>query len=712
MWVVFARCAACRRELSFDPKQRAVSDDFRTDANRALWLEFRRVTAPISPGPIGRLSPALRWLRERYCRVDLRWLGVFRVLLALLLCVDLLRRWAVATDFYTNDGVLPNHFSLFRPLGRDVFSIYHAFSTLSEVSVAFALTLIVFVVFGLGYRTRLFHALSLLCITSLNARNLLVENGGTVVVNLICFWTLFLPLGRRFSIDALMSSLKRRQEQTSDDLNARPAPSEEGQVHYSLVMFALLFQWSAIYFFNVVHKSGAGWDNGTALHWFLYQDRIVTWFGIFAREHAPVWLLQGFTYSTLVVEAALSVLLLVPFSQVWCRRLALVLALGLHGGIAATSRLGPFSYAMTLFFLIPLGAADWRAVRRWLTPRREPLHVIYDSDCGVCFQICRLLSRLDLYQRLQFIGNDERERIPADLPAELLDRTVVVMDGAGRRFERERAVSAVLGALPLWSLGVGLVLRVPGVSWIARAAYDRVAVNRHRISAWLGFGSCGVRQQQAPVPPLTPASESEHGWLRLPQRWWTLARESAIAVAIVMMVIQLLVNNEWAKRRLPAVRQPAVLATIVDRLRLYQGWTMFAPEPPYDDGRLVVDGRTQDGRKIDPLTGAEPDFDPETRVGWGHSQLWCDYHLKMYFARYAAHRQHLKDYLQNWHLRTGHPEDRLVAFEVWWVNDKSPQPGALHGQPQKPVQLVSFGRVSDSGAQPWLTAQGEGGRAP
>jgi hypothetical protein len=129
---------------------------------------------------------------------------------------------------------------------------------------------------------------------------------------------------------------------------------------------------------------------------------------------------------------------------------------------------------------------------------------------------------------------------------------------------------------------------------------------------------------------------------------------------------------------------------------------MFAPEPPYEDGRMVVDGRTEDGRKVDPFTGAEPDFDPETSVGWGHSQLWCDYHLKMYFARYAANRQHLKEYLQNWHLRTGRPRDRLVAFDVWWVSDKSPGPGEAHGKPQKPVLLASSGKVSDSGATPWL----------
>ena len=685
------------RRLSCWFSRRARRELGRTNIG-SCGLKSCGVTSASAPGPIGRLSKVGFSFRDRYCRADLRWLGVFRIFLGLILCVDLVRRWAVATDFYTNDGVLPNHFSLFRPVGKDVFSIYHAFSTLPEVNVAFALTLIVFVTFTLGYRTRAFHVLSLFCITSLNARNLLVENGGTIVVNLICFWTLFLPLGRRLSLDSLFESL-RAPAPRREDLNARDDRSDAAHTYYTLVVFGMLIQWSAIYFFNVVHKSGVGWRNGTALHWFLHQDRIVTWFGIFAREHAPLWLLRGLSYGTLGVEGALAGLLLIPFQQVLWRRLALVLALGLHGGIAATSRLGPFSYAMCSFFLIPLGAQDWHWVRRWFVAKRAPLTVIYDTDCGVCFQICRVLRRLDLRRRLHFVGNDSREQLPQDLTAELLDQTVVVIDASGRRFERARAVSAVLSALPLWSFGLGLPLRLPGLSALARALYDKVAANRHRISAWLGFGVCGVPSATAAHEPHDEPAASAP---RMFGSWRAVAREAVVVSVLCMIVLQLLTNNDWARRRIPGVMQPAIFTVIIDRLRIYQGWGMFAPEPPYDDGRLVVDGRTIDGRKVDPLTGVEPDFDPETRVGWGHSQLWCDYHLKMYIGRYAPYRQNLKDYLQNWHGRTGNPVDRLVAFDVWWVNDKSPPPGSQHGQPQKPVQILSFGRVQDSGAEPWL----------
>lgn len=655
-------------------------------------------------GPIGRLRSGFTWFEEHYCRVDLRWLGAFRVVLGLVLCGQLLHCWSVARDFYSNDGILPNHFSLFRPLGRGVFSFYHAFSTPAEVHVAFTLTLLVFLTFMAGYRTRLFHVLSFLCITSLDARNLMTENGGTIVVNLLTWWTLLLPLGRRLSIDALLRSLRQRVESNGAELNQRVKASEESQVFYSLAVFGLLFQWSAIYFFNVVHKTGVGWHDGSAIHWFLHQDRIVTWFGIFAREHAPYWLLRGFAYATLVVEGTLTVVLLLPWNQVWMRRLGLLLALGLHGGIAATSRLGPFSYVMVAFFVLPLSTVDWHWLKQHLWRRRGPFTVIYDADCGVCFQICRVLQRLDVLGRLHFIGNDERARLPEALSDALLDETVVVLTAEGKELTHERAAAAVLTALPLGSVGLGYLLLLPGVRWLARHAYTAFATRRHAISAQLGLGHCGVSSAKNGAPPLA-LPEPEPVRRVWPGAWSPagIALRDVLALLFLVMVInQLGTDNDWARRRFPRAQQPAPLLAFIDTFRLYQGWRMFAPEPPYEDGRLVVDGRTVDGRKVDPFTGEAPDFNTETHVGWGHSQHWCDYHLKMFFARYAANRQHLREYLLRYQERTDNPGDRLVAFDVWWVNDKSPPPGAAHGEPQKPVKILSEGEVKDSGAKPWL----------
>src|SRR5690606_6403644 len=100
------------------------------------------------------------FVKERYLGADPRWLGVHRICLGVLLMVEVLRRMYYARAFYTNDGLLPNHFSLFRPMGRNLFSIYHAFSSYGEVLVAFSLTFVIFFLFTIGYKTKLFHVLS------------------------------------------------------------------------------------------------------------------------------------------------------------------------------------------------------------------------------------------------------------------------------------------------------------------------------------------------------------------------------------------------------------------------------------------------------------------------------------------------------------------------------------------------------------------------
>jgi hypothetical protein len=149
------------------------------------------------------------------------------------------------------------------------------------------------------------------------------------------------------------------------------------------------------------------------------------------------------------------------------------------------------------------------------------------------------------------------------------------------------------------------------------------------------------------------------------------------------------------------------MVTLVNYPRIFQGWGMFAPEPPYDDGRVIVDGRTRDGRKLDPFTGVEPEFDPYTAVGWGHDQFQCDYNNRVRFGGHVGNRRHLVDYLLRRHLWTGRPQDELVAFDVWWVQDRSPPPGKSHGDPLRPEKLISHGAVQDSGATPWLAQAGE-----
>ncbi len=648
------------------------------------------------PEPKAAWARVMDFFKERYLGADPRWLGVHRICLGVLLMVEVLRRMYYARAFYSNDGILPNHFSLFRPMGRNLFSIYHAFSSYGEVLIAFSLTLVIFFLFTIGYKTKLFHVLSAICIVSLNNRNIFVENGGTVVVNIMTVYTVFLPMGRRFSVDAVLRSLRQKRDQSVHDLNVRPDPFRDTNRVYSLMVLLFLVQWAAIYFFNAVHKDGIGWRNGTALHWFFWQDRIVTELGIWARENVSIAPLRWMTYSTLVIEGALAVLILFPFWQTWTRRLIFVLVLALHGGIAATSRIGPFSYVMSLFPILLLGAADFNAISRWFSRPGRARTVIFQSDAGLCFQICRVLDRLDPFERLTFVDHRQTELLPKGYDAKA---GLVVYDPTLRRlYAKEHALSQALRVLPLGVL-YSFWPRLPLFSyWARRALGARRA--RVRTSEWWGANA-------VPASPVGAAARTEDfverkGLLRMEAEKLAFGlKEVVVAFLAVACVLAMLHDNRFANQRIK-VKRPEWTLKIMEYPRLLQGWGMFAPEPPYEDGRVIVDGRTKDGRKLDPLTGAQPDFNPDAPHGWGHEQFWCDYHNRIRYSGHAPNRQHLRDYLLNVHKFSGRPDDQLVAFDVWWVQDQSPMPGEMHGRPLKPLKLTSHGRVKDSGATPWL----------
>ena len=653
------------------------------------------------PGP-----GLVTFLNERYRSVDPRWLGLFRICFGSLLISELMYRWSYARLLFSNEGVLPNHFSLFAPMGQDLFSIYHVFSTVEEVHVAFAVTLLVFVCFTIGYRTRLAQVLSAILITSLHSRNLFTENGGSVVTHSLATWTVFLPLGRCFSVDALRRSMTLVHERSPAELNRREA--EPVVPFVSIVVLGLLLQWSVIYFFNWVHKDGVGWKNHSAIYWFLYQDRIVTTLGVWARNHVPFAVFALLTRATLVIEGTLAFILLVPFGQKWLRRAAFLLALGLHGNIALLSRLGPFSYVMVSFFLMLFGQEELDFLGRWFGREARAVTLIFDADCGICLWTCRLLKRLDPWQRLTFIGNDDTARLPAGLDPKLCETSVVVVDASGRFFFEERAVARALRALPFGILLAGW-LYVPWLSWLGRSVYRRVAANRVALSGFFGLGACGVAVDpvaEAARPPLPLGHVGDE--LRSARG---IARETLALVLMVVLATEVVKSNPFISRRLQ-LRRPEWMTEVIGYTRMLEGWGMFAPEPPYEDGRLVVDGRTVDGRKLDPFTGETPEFDPESPRGWGHDQLWCDYSNHIHWAHNQGRRQFLRTYLINQHKYSHRPQDQLASFDVWWISDKSPLPGQKRGVPLPPDKLVSYGSVRDSGAEAWLTNSGRARRRP
>lgn len=246
-----------------------------------------------------------------------------------MLLFDLARRWQHIVELYTDDGLLPLDLLRAYPQAAYQFSLYTFVKTPAEAHAAFAATAVVYFSYLVGFQTRVAQALVLLVATSLDARNLLVENGGVVVINLLAAWTVFMPLGHRYSVDAW-----------------RKTGTVEKRAFCSIAVFGVLLQAVVIYALNVFHKNGNTWTSGDAIHYALWQNRVATPFAAWLRMHEPSWLSSLLTRTTLFSEAAIPILLMSPWRRSIARTTAFVLAVLLHGSIALVMRLGPFSPAM------------------------------------------------------------------------------------------------------------------------------------------------------------------------------------------------------------------------------------------------------------------------------------------------------------------------------------------------------------------------------
>ena len=135
-----------------------------------------RCARRLSPDLMTSLASRIRSaLRAQYLRAGPTPARRLRIYFGLVLLVDILRRFPVATLFYTNDGVLPNHYALFTPMSQPIFSLFFACSTKGEIDVAFALTALVYVGLIVGYRTKLMQILTAILYPSLISRNLFFD---------------------------------------------------------------------------------------------------------------------------------------------------------------------------------------------------------------------------------------------------------------------------------------------------------------------------------------------------------------------------------------------------------------------------------------------------------------------------------------------------------------------------------------------------------
>lgn len=291
---------------------------------------------------LGRIRAAAICLSKGFT-IDLRSLAAFRIAMGLLLLSDMALALSNVKAFYSDAGVLPREFLLHSDLWPNFWWSVHMFSgspwfeaALIVVEAMVALILLV------GWRTRLATFVSWVLVCSMQARNPAILHGGDDITRVMLFWSIFLPLGARWSIDARLGNSRSSLPQTI----------------VTLPGVCLLLQLAIVYVFSALLKTDPAWQPGGAgLRIALQMDHFVKPAGMWLREHDSFC--RALTTATMVLEMWGAWLAFVPFRNAMFRLTAVASFWAFHAGIWLCMDVGPFPIIMAAAWLPFLPGVVW-----------------------------------------------------------------------------------------------------------------------------------------------------------------------------------------------------------------------------------------------------------------------------------------------------------------------------------------------------------------
>lgn len=592
---------------------------------------------------------------------DLRTLALVRICLGSVIIVDLINRALNLTGHYTDAGVLPRH-ALLETLNLGNASLHLVSGSpwiqaiLFLLSGFFAFCLIV------GYRANLAALLSWILLISLDSRNTFVSQGGDLLIRMLLFWLIFLPISARFAVDAALNTNKT-----------------EDNRYFSMATAGLLLQAASVYFFTALLKSSPVWlPEGTAVHYALYNDTIVTPFGAWFRQFDG--LLQFLTYFVWVLELVTPLLLFSPVFHNKLRLIGLFFLINMHIGFYICLNVGLFPFISITSLLAFTTSAVWDWIeQRLATPERTGIKIYYDEPCTFCHKISHILRTFLLPKQVPVTPAQEQAEIYALMQEH---DSWVVVDHQGNKHLRWDAIALVFRRSPIFA-PLGWLFGLPIISRLGDRIYGWVAA--HRGASWLS----------APLVyrPLN----------------YDLSIIANIALGVLLAIVLWL--NMATLQNFPYAT-PDLIKQVSATLRLQQRWSMFAPAPTKGTGWYVAEGTLEDGSPVDIFLDREgkPTWKMQDYVTVNNENYrWRKFLARLVVPKGIELRPFYTDYLcREWNQSHNSKlaSVRLHFFMQWTVLDGSTpsEPdhhllwnGSCSDDPRDQVRALREGEIKTSG---------------
>ncbi len=536
--------------------------------------------------------------------LDTRSLAVLRIAIGLLILADLLARSPDLIAHYTEVGVMPHALVMSNPdyLESGTWSLFLINGDVWTTKILFGITGICAIGLIGGYRTRLFTFLCWLLVTSLQARNFMVRDGGDNTLRLILFLGMFLPLGARFSIDSALDL----EQKTPNRFMNMAAIAYTLQIAY---IYWFAFLWKATNPVWLSELRGVYY----AIQMNFYASSLGHWLGNFPD------LMPTFNIATLGIELIGPFLLFIPskkYAGIF-RSIVVVNFILLHFSFGLFLDIGLFTWISAATWLAFIPSQFWDKLQTVInTPARSQIKIYYDRECMFCHKTVLLLKTLLILPTCQLL--------PAQSEPEMLSmmqrhNSWIVVDHFGNEYIKfaglvylfkSSAIASWVGFLlaPLHAIGT------PAYEWIAN--HRKIA---SKLTQGFTFYSMQIRE--------------------------TLFQKCLIASLICLIVFMNFANLQLGKLSLPA--PPPFTVWLANTLRINQRWSMFA-YPLFRDGWFVVTGTLANGSEVNLLN-------PDQKVTWEKpeipskiykNQRWRKYHLDLWLTTWNNSSPEMDNYVR------------------------------------------------------------------
>jgi hypothetical protein len=267
--------------------------------------------------------------------------------------VDAINRFSLIPAFYSDGGIVPRslvelgamehayHFQLLFLSGSEWFAY-----------IMLALMLMVGLCIVFGYKTKIAIFAAWILVGSIITRDSVTANSGDILLVLLLFWSLFLPVGKQFSI-ALLSN--RTNVDKSNFLSSASVAM--------YIQFVLVYVTTGLYKAQYLQ-----WREGTHLYYtfsrFEYMDPLA--FAIYPYEG----LLTFLTHFTLYLELFGPLLIFIPIYFGFFRMSGVAMFIGLQISVILTMNVGVFSYVSIAQILLFIPSVFWESnyIQSFLKP--------------------------------------------------------------------------------------------------------------------------------------------------------------------------------------------------------------------------------------------------------------------------------------------------------------------------------------------------------